>query len=180
MAERIVPTPEQLRELLRYEPETGKLYWKARALSMFPSERVGKSWNTRYAGKQAFRLGETGYLQGNIVGHNVKAHRVAWAMYHGSWPEGDIDHKNLDRADNSISNLRVATRTENRMNTRAQKNGKSGYKGVYFHKRVGKWVAQINIKKKVKHLGYFFSAEEAHAKYCKVAKECYGEFARTE
>src|SRR5690625_5199426 len=54
MADKILPTPEQLRELLRYEPETGKLYWKARPAELFKDKRSHGAWNARYAGKEAF------------------------------------------------------------------------------------------------------------------------------
>lgn len=180
MTKRILPTPEQLRELLTYDPETGKLYWKPRPASMFPSDRVAKSWNTRYAGKEALTAKPNGYYQGNILSNNyVKAHRVAWAIFHGNWPEGDIDHANMRRDDNRIVNLRVASRSQNCMNTSATKSSKSGYKGVYFHSRVKKWTAQIGVNRKQYHLGYFASAQLAHAAYCEAAKKYHGEFART-
>lgn len=180
MTKRSLPTPEELRQLLRYDPETGKLYWKPRPLSMFPSDRTGKSWNTRYAGKEAFRVGNLGYLQGNLVGFNVKAHRVAWAIQNGAWPDGDIDHKNMNRADNRISNLRPASRTENRMNTRAQINCKSGYKGVHWDRDSGKWRAQLSRGGKCIFSAKFNSLEDASEAYAQAAKKYHGEFARTE
>jgi len=39
------------------------------------------------------------------------------------------------------------------------------YKGVSFHKRIGKWVAQIAVNRKAKQLGYFNTAEDARDAY---------------
>jgi len=49
---------------------------------------------------------------------HIRLHRLAWALYHGEWPTGEIDHINRDRADNRIENLRIATRTEQSRNIR--------------------------------------------------------------
>lgn len=186
MAERIVPTSEQLRELLRYEPETGKLYWKERGLEWFVDSPLRSAqwsrsqWNGRFSGKEAFTAHLNGYKQGRILGEYASAHRVAWAMHYGSCPDGEVDHINMVRDDNRIVNLRLATPSNNRMNRGSQKNNTSGYKGVFWQKLRGKWMAQIQIDGRAIFLGRYDSKEDAHAAYCEAANKYHGEFARTE
>jgi hypothetical protein len=184
MAARILslPTPEQLRELLRYEPDTGKLFWKERPLSMFPSPRHQGSWNTRYAGREALiELHPSGYLRGRVFNRVYYAHRVVWATVHGLWPDAHIDHINGDKADNRLVNLRAATQQQNNRNTGKRKDNASGFKGVCFHLRSKKWMASISIGgSKSTYLGLFDTPEEAHAAYCSAAQKHHGEFAKTQ
>src|SRR6516165_2528570 len=98
-----------LGELLRYEPKTGKLFWKPRPIEMFafdPSvhttkriysaERAWKKWNTRYAEKEALTaINNWGYRHGQVLGQTMQAHRVIWKMVTGRFPEM-IDHINGD------------------------------------------------------------------------------------
>lgn len=178
MVKRIVPSPETLRELLRYEPDTGKLYWKERPRDLFKNSQSWKAWNTRYAGQLAFTSADSrGYLRGAIFGDLFLAHRVAWAIAHGRWPEKDIDHVNGDPSDNNLMNLREATRTENACNRGKQRNNTSGYKGVGFHKASGKWRSYIVTSDGQMELGLFRSPEEAHCAYMQAANEYHREFA---
>lgn len=181
MATRILPTPEQLRELLRYEPDTGKLFWKERPLNSFDSARIGKTWNARYADREALTyVHKSGYRQGIVLGLSLKAHRVAWALHYGMWPEADLDHVNCDKGDNRIENLRSASRPQNGWNVGRPSTNTSGYKGVTFFQQTQKWRARITVGGKVQHLGHFGTPEAAHAAYCEAAKKYHGEFARTE
>lgn len=108
--------------------------------------------------------------EGNIL----RMHRIILSA-----PSGlDVDHVNGDGLDNRRCNLRIATRSQNCHNRGAGRNNKSGYKGVCWHTQAGRWVAQIGIGGKRKHLGLFASPEEAYAVYCAAAKELHGEFAR--
>ena len=89
----------------------------------------------------------------------------------------DTDHVNGDRFDNRIENLRVATRSQNIMNTIIRKDNTSGFKGVTWHKCKKKWVSHIGFKKEFIHLGYFTDKIEAAKAYDSKAKELHGEFA---
>lgn len=134
MAKTELPSPEVLRQLLRYEPETGKLFWKERGIEWFEGA-VGyyqRRWNTRYAGKPALdsRANQFGHLGGTIFNRSVHTHRVIWAITHGEWPEGDIDHINGDPKDNRIANLRSVSRKENARNRAVSSRSKSGHIGV--------------------------------------------------
>lgn len=184
MAVRQLPDPELLRKLLRYEPETGLLYWKERSPEMFNSKTRSREasagvWNGIYAGKEAFPVGTLGYRRGYIFDTPVVAHRVVWAMHYGRWPDGQIDHVNLDRSDNRLCNLREATASENSLNRPLSKNSTSGYKGVSWDLTCGRYAARICVRGKKIFLGRFDCPKEAHAAYCSAARKYGGEFART-
>lgn len=150
-----------LNNILTYNPELGKLYWKHRPVSAFrdaalPAEAYCKSWNKRCAGKPAMTtMMNRGYLCGNLDGKMQLAHRVIWTMVYGELPEF-IDHINGDRTDNKLVNLRSVTRTQNARNRKLQDNNKSGHTGIHKDVRTGKWVASIG-------LGYFELLEDAVA-----------------
>lgn len=88
-----------------------------------------------------------------------------------------IDHINGNTMDNRRSNLRIATHAENVRNRLAQRNNKSGYKGVYFHARSQRWRATIQHEGKRHYLGSFDTAELASAAYTAAADRLYGAFA---
>lgn len=153
-------TPELLRQLLRYEPDTGLLYWLPRPLCMFKNQRLCNSWNQRFAHKLAMQQkNQNGYKKGAILGKALLAHRVAWALHYGAWPNNEIDHTNHIVDDNKISNLRDITHAENMRNTSLRKDNKSGICGVREGK--DKWAAAIVVDKKLKKLGLHNSKIEA-------------------
>jgi len=157
-----LPSPELLRKLLRYEPETGKLFWRERPVEMFAAERACKSWNTRWTDKEAFTaIGKWGYCVGRIQSQGFRAHRVAWALHYGSWPEGHIDHINGVRADNRASNLRDVSRSENMRNAKIPSTNKSGILGVHWDTVNSQWRASINITGRTVNLGRYSTLPEA-------------------
>lgn len=163
-------TREDVLAVLDYDPITGVFTWKPR-----PHD---KRWTVRYAGKQAGVLESSGYRQIKVRGKLRMAHRLAWLIMTGVWPEEWIDHENLDRDDNSFDNLRQATKSQNHANRRAYRTSKTGLKGASFNARTGKYRAQISHGGKVYWLGAFETPEEAHAVYALAARERHGEFAR--
>ena len=99
----------------------------------------------------------------------------------GSWPNGFLDHKNGVRSDNRWHNLRIANKSQNAANSKTNIRNRLGLKGVVAVVPEGsRFKANIKKNGKKKHLGVFATPEEAHAAYCKAAKEVYGEFSRTE
>lgn len=88
-----------------------------------------------------------------------------------------IDHINRNPLDNRRSNLRICTHQQNQCNRGKQSNNTSGFKGVCWHKGNQKWVAEIRINGKCKHLGYFDDPEEAHQTYIRTAQKLHGDFA---
>lgn len=180
MAEKIIATPEQLRKLLRYDPDSGLLFWRFRDSSFFRSDASAAAWNGKHANKIAFTAEMIGYKVGTIFGRRHLAHRVAWAIYHGEWPADQIDHINGVRSDNRLINMRQSTQQENCCNMPRQSNNTSGYKGVRRYRDGVRWQAVINHLGKPLWLGLYATAEDAHAAYCEAAQKYHGEFARTE
>jgi hypothetical protein len=160
-----LPSVEYLRKRLRYEPETGKLYW-------LDCEDMPNCWRGRYAGVEAFTSDSgNGYQQGSIDGRTYQAHRVIWARVTGAWPAADIDHINGDKLDNRIENLRVVSRAENSRNASKRVNNTSGVCGVSWHKNRGKWQALVVVQGKYHHLGLFTSFDDAVAARKAAARE---------
>ena len=170
---------EILRTLLRYEPETGKLFWLPRPVETFASNRAATIWNKRYAGAEAFTFtSPAGYKQGRVNYRAVQAHRVIWAMTSGAWPLHEIDHINGDPGDNRLSNLRAATRSENGRNVRKHRDATSRFRGVSWSSRDKRWVAHICTDGKVKSLGNYVSEIEAAEVYDRAAAAAHGEYAK--
>lgn len=109
-----------------------------------------------------------GYVRAKIGGHQVRLHQLVF----GPIPEGmEIDHRNRNKLDNRRENLRLATRSQQRANTRRTVRSTSGYKGVTFYK--GKWRAACAGK----WLGDHAAVEDAAHAYDAAALEKWGEFA---
>jgi len=152
----------ELRKLLRYEPETGFLYWLARPESMFPCKCAQHRWNVRFAGKQAFAVKmENGYAKSSILGRQVLAHRAVWAFANGEWPKYQIDHIDGDRMNNRIENLRDVPEVINRRNACRNQKTTAPYNGVTQNKRTGNWVARIHYDGLSHHVGVFATLDEA-------------------
>ena len=148
-------TQERLKEVLDYKPNTGEFLWKI--------ARRGKAKKGSIAG--ANKTG--GYRQIMIDGTMYQAHRLAWMYVYGKFPDDMIDHVNRQPGDNSIANLREATRKQNRENLGVPANNTSGFVGVYWVPSIRKWHAKIGHNKKRIHLGSFSAKDDAiHAVMC--------------
>ena len=113
-----------------------------------------------------------GYSRICLPNRSYLAHRLAYFIMTGEWPEC-VDHINNVRHDNRAANLRAATSRQNSMNRKSSKNSLSKYKGVTFRKDRCKWVATINRKR----IGSFINEKDAAQAYNKAAKKQYGNFA---
>ena len=154
--------PDILRELLRYDPDTGKLYWLPRPLHLCKDERICKSWNTRLANTEALTAKDgNGYNHGTIFNKNYLAHRVAWAIHHGFWPNDQIDHISGVVSDNRICNLRVVSNATNGKNQKRSSNNSSGVTGVSWASVSNKWAARIYKDGNRIHLGLFREKQDA-------------------
>lgn len=125
------------------------------------------------AGSIAGSFTTSGHRRVSIKGVSVYAHRIVWALIYGEWPETDIDHIDGNPANNRITNLRLATISQNSANRPAPRNNKTGFKGVSCPRENGKYVVYVSTKK----IGEFVSIEEAAHAYDKAALARYGEFA---
>jgi len=127
-----------------------------------------KNRNTFYAGRK-IRVGLKRKL--------LLMHRLILGLDFGDERQGD--HINMDGLDNRRKNLRIATNAQNRRNRGKQANNTSGYKGVTWRKQRKKWQAHIQVKGKVKHLGYFTDPVEASEAYDSASQKYHGKFAQT-
>lgn len=140
-------------ELFRYDYETGALYWRRRVNNSVPK--------TLGAGTQNK---SSGYINVKVHGRLYPVHRVVMLMCYGFYGEGlDVDHINHVRNDNRLFNLRFVTRSENNKNQSLSSKSATGVTGVYFYKRLQKYVAQIRVNQKSIYLGIFETLEEAAA-----------------
>jgi hypothetical protein len=145
-------------ELLRYDPETGELWWKERTPenSAFASEGARRFWNTKHAGRRALATSRgCGYLTGSLLDRQYATHRIAWLIAKGSWPRNHIDHINGDRADNRLANLREATKSDNGKNQRLSAANTSGVNGVVWEPRHRRWIARIKVNGRPLYIGTF-------------------------
>ena len=154
---------ERVIELFEYDPDTG----------------VFKNRISRGRAKAGARAGaDTGHGYRRIIVDYKKyyEHHLAWLIVHGDWPD-EIDHIDGDRSNNAISNLRLATRTQNCANG-GWATGLSGLRGVYKDwRRPELWYAKIQVGRRQIYLGYYDTPEEAHAVYLAAAEKYFGEFA---
>lgn len=178
MAEEQNITDAVLRNILDYDPKTGIFIWRTRHEGLFQSKRSCSIWNARYAGKVAGSHHRDGYWRIRIFDRDHLAHRLAWAISYGEWPGADIDHENLNKADNRLTNLRIATRAQNCANRRKYNNNTSGFKGVSLDRSCNKWRSHITKDGRYHHLGLFDDRETAHAAYVEASKQMFGEYAR--
>ena len=179
MSTRDVITQAELKSLLSYNPDTGEFKWLSRPIT---HQRI-KIWNKKYAGGVAGAVNSLGYRIIKIHARAYKAHRLAWLYVYGEWPSGHLDHANCNTGDNRIENLRLASLTENRANSKRPSTNTSGYKGVSWHwnrtKTMGWWTASIRVNRKLISLGYFKDKVEAHKAYCAAAEKYFGKYANS-
>lgn len=167
-------TPEMVREVLDYDPASGVMQWRARPV--FRSQ--DQTWNTRFADQPVGRADRDGYLRFTLMGIQVLVHRAAWAHVHNEWPPQMIDHRDGNRINNAISNLRLADVAQNTANARKRAGTRSRFKGLTWCATHRKWKATVQRRGVTKLVGYFDDEETAHAAYCAAAAAVQGEFFR--
>lgn len=153
MAESIL-TADRLREMLHYDPEAGAFTWK-----------VNRGRNAKL-GQRAGTVNDRGYRVINVCGRLHREHRLAFLYMTGAFPDGNVDHRNGRKTDNRWSELRAGSQGFNLQNQRSGHAGSaSRFLGVSWHKKAGKWRADICVNKKQKYLGLFDREEDAAAAY---------------
>ena len=126
-------TIEELRGAFHYDPDTGAITRKTRQ-GNYP------------AGSVCFGKFMSGYAKVTYKGRQFPAHRLAWMLHTGQNPPEQIDHINLDRADNRWDNLRAANASTNQQNIRAHTRNQLGIKGIFpLSSRPGLYRAEVCI-----------------------------------
>jgi HNH endonuclease/AP2 domain len=156
-------TQEQLKEAFNYDDETGIFTWKIQP--SFGIKIGSIAGNTRKDNYVVIRIFNKRYL----------SHRLAWFYQYGYWPK-ELDHINGIKNDNRLVNLRECAQGQNQKNIGIRADNKSGYKGVIWHKQIGKWEARARLNNKPYYLGVFADIKEAAKAYQEFAKKHHGEF----
>jgi len=157
-----------LRERYSYDVETGVIRFK--------------TGHSKMLGMPAGCLNDEGYRIIRITyqgkRRQVMAHRLGWTLHTGEHPELDIDHRDNDRDNNRLGNLRHATRSQNLAN---RPNTGELPKGVTLNKRskANPYQAQITAGGSYRYLGSFPCPTSAHNAYLAAAGAAFGEFVRT-
>lgn len=139
-------TQDRLKQLLHYNPDTGKF------------ARLTK-WGSQQIGDEPGSRSPQGYWYIGVDCKIYPAHRLVWLYVNGEMPNGDIDHINRDRLDNRLVNLRVTTRSTNLHNS-PHRNPASKVKGVYRTKE-NNWQASIKVSNVTYRLGTYKTMDEA-------------------
>lgn len=145
-------TLARLRDLFSYEPSSGTF---TRLANSGPGDKSPLGPVTNDEGT---------YQRIMIDGHRYKAHRLAVFYVTGEWPSNQVDHRDTTPANNAFVNLRDATRRLNAQNHRHPHcSNKCGLLGASPSR--GRFRAQIKVDGRVRHIGVFDTAEQAHAAY---------------
>ena len=154
-------TAEMVRERLSYDRKTGRLRWLVKPR---PQTAIGAI---------AGAINRGGYVQIRVYGRMCYAHRLAWLLTHGKWPDGVIDHVNGNKADNRIENLRDIPMELSPHNVKQARkdNVSSGLLGVSVYGKAGKFRAAISVNSKRLHLGVFNDPRLAHEAYVNAKRE---------
>jgi hypothetical protein len=164
-------SPEEIRGLFDLNVETGELRWKASTSRGQHTQRVAGS--DHRLGYRQVKIGKKGYL----------VHRVVWAIVHGEWPAKHVDHIDGNKANNAVTNLRLATVGQNAQN-RAVTGVKSvsGLMGAVHvpgtSRRREKWESRIKVNGVSKHLGCFTTPQAAHEAYMQAKAKFHPYFSR--
>jgi len=170
-AKRPMLTQRYIHELMEYDEYTGIATWKKNRGGNRSGERVGS-------------LDDAGYRVVTIDEVKHKFSHLVWLYCYGWMPNPNsdrpvIDHENKPSDDDRLSNLRLATRSENNYNrgktTRHKHPELQDYKGVR-ETPTGRFKAEIRYNKIYKHLGVYDTPKEAHEAYKRAAEKYHGDF----
>lgn len=166
MPKKEAPDLGRLKDLLSYDGEIGIFVW-ARTRNKAPK------------GKRAGTVRPDGYRQIMVDAKCYFEHMLAWYFATGIWPKNDVDHKNMVRNDNRLSNLREATRSQSNFNKNVRKDSLTGIKGVRWCTQKSKWEAHAGLSGQRIHIGFYDSKEEAKRVRDEFAMPIHKEYFRT-
>lgn len=160
---------ERLKQFISYDPETGRFHWI----------RIPPNAHRIKVGQEVGWLVASGHRRTKFGGKMHQLHILAWVLHYGPVPDGfEVDHRDGNPSNNVLSNLRLATRSQNMQNMKMRASNKTGVKGVNWNKNHGKFQVQICLNRKKHHGGYFDTIEEAAQRARELRTEVHREFAR--
>lgn len=136
--------PPGLPTHVAYSHELGKIVF------LETGKPVSEYWTTKRKGSVY------GKIRTVLNGQKYAYHRLVWALVHGAWPPGPLDHVDQDVRNNRIENLRLTTHQENIEN-------RSRLGTVYFENQKLKWRAHMTHRGHRHQIGYFATEAEARA-----------------
>lgn len=145
----------------------GELFWKESKGKVKAGDKAGWAVNDTYRAVQ-------------LDGERYYEHIIVWILHNGPVPVGMfVDHvKPEESMNNRISNLRLASRSENNCNRRLFKNNKSGVKGVRWLPRDRMWQVRVTHQGKVYYGGCFSELADATEAVTKLREKLHGKFAK--
>lgn len=149
-----VTKSDVLRDLIKRAQEKGLYSTKRSIIDLLYDKHTGEfTWKS--SGEPAGSTSAAGYVSINIDGKRYPAHRLAWYITYGYFPEHEIDHVNRDPSDNRLANLREASRQCNARNMDNPSDNRSGVKGVSYCRTNRKWRATIAVNRRNYNLGTY-------------------------
>ena len=143
-------TQNRLTSMLEYNDKTGDFIWL--------DDRSQKAKRGDFAGTQDKR----GHLYTRIDGVPHKNQNLAYLYKWGNLPKGTLEHIDGNKLNNRMDNLREIVTKRSRARARPKRVRKEHEEtGIYYHFRECKWAANIRVKGRGKHLGYYFFKQDA-------------------
>jgi hypothetical protein len=165
MIAKTYPTQQEINKFFIYKD--GILYWKS---------NHGKKIKAN--AKAGWHEKDSNYNKVKVLNKTYLEHRLVYILFKGHVDNIiQIDHKDNNRQNNNIENLRASTNTQNHCNSKKYKRNTSGFKGVSYHQPNNKWRAKINIDGKQTHLGLFKTPKQAFEAYKQAANKYHKSFA---
>lgn len=158
--------PQDLLNSVEYTElnQAGLIYKKPTSKRIKIGDQVGYPFNEKY-----FRV--------NFKGKTYANHIIIWVLHNGPVPTGfDVDHKDTNKQNNKISNLRLATHSQNQHNKNMNKSNPLGIKGLYKYDHDPKYIGMISFQGKI-HRFRHFDRSIVENWLIKTRKNLHGEYA---
>ena len=149
--------------LALFDYREGFLYWRAK-----PSRGVN-------AGDKVGTICSSGHQRLMYRRKIYRVHAIIWLMHYGQIPK-EIDHKDTNKLNNCVENLRLAC-NKNQQNVGVRVDNTSGAKNVYWHKPTNRWSVIVSADKIRHNFGYFKDFELADLVATEARNKYHGEFA---
>lgn len=111
--------------------------------------------------RQAGTLRPDGYIKIQINKVPYMEHHLIWFINKGEFPKNQIDHRNHQRSDNRMRNLREVTHIQNGQNQKLRGTNTSGHNGVTWDKSRKKWKVMIKVNYKQINVGRYSDLDQA-------------------